>query len=181
MNDPHEEQTGGLQGFPGGRVRLPRLNVPKKLVPDDAEGPETEPTSGSARGEGNAGGRAADRAQGRPSRSSARDRGAPPPDVERDVDGGFLDYFSTESLFGASDEARVDDGDKTSTAYAVLGLTRQASWKEVSQAHRELVAMLHPDRYVDAEDTLREAAERRVRDVNEAYALLRKQRNSSRT
>ena len=40
--------------------------------------------------------------------------------------------------------------------------------------------MLHPDRYVDADDDLRKAAERRVRDVNEAYALLRKQRSPQR-
>jgi len=168
MTTQHEEQTSGLQGFPGGRARLPRLNVPKKLVQPEPEAPATDDET-SAKG-----GRDASRA--RSTRANPRDPG-PPTDETREIDGGFLDYFSTESLFGASDEARGDDVDDTSTAYAVLGLTRQASWKDVTRAHRELVAMLHPDRYVDADDSLREAAERRVRDVNEAYALLRTQRS----
>jgi curved DNA-binding protein CbpA len=62
--------------------------------------------------------------------------------------------------------------------YAVLGLTRTATWEEVSKAHRTLVAQLHPDRYVGAEDTVREAAEERVRVVNEAYATIRRQRSA---
>jgi len=41
---------------------------------------------------------------------------------------------------------------------------------------RKLVSELHPDRYVDADDDVREAAERRVRDVNEAFAEIRRER-----
>jgi curved DNA-binding protein CbpA len=59
----------------------------------------------------------------------------------------------------------------------VLGLRRSASWEDISRAHRKLVSKLHPDRYVGAEDDVREAAERRVRDVNEAYATIRRERS----
>jgi curved DNA-binding protein CbpA len=58
----------------------------------------------------------------------------------------------------------------------MLGLTRAASWEEIAKAHRRLVSQLHPDRYVGADEVVREAAERRVRDVNEAYAKIRRER-----
>lgn len=88
-------------------------------------------------------------------------------------DRGFESYYSTESLFEAppTGPAAGSDG-----PYGMLGLTRAASWDEVAKAHRRLVSQLHPDRYVGADDTVRAAAERRVRDVNEAYATIRRQR-----
>ncbi len=88
-------------------------------------------------------------------------------------DRGFESYYSAESLFETppSGPASGSDG-----PYGVLGLTRTASWEQVSKAHRQLVSQLHPDRYVDAEETVRAAAESRVRDVNEAYATIRRQR-----
>jgi len=88
-------------------------------------------------------------------------------------DRGFESYYSTESLFEAppTGPAAGSDG-----PYGVLGLTRTASWEQVAKAHRTMVSQLHPDRYVDADDTVRAAAERRVRDVNEAYATIRRQR-----
>ncbi|CAB4530199.1 unannotated protein [freshwater metagenome] len=61
--------------------------------------------------------------------------------------------------------------------YAALGLTRLATWKEITVAHRRLLSELHPDRHVDADQELRDLAERRVRDVNEAFATIRRQRS----
>lgn len=90
-------------------------------------------------------------------------------------DRGFEAYYSTDSLFGSS-PAPEDLSTDAEGPYAVLGLTRAATWEQVSKAHRRLVAQLHPDRYVSEESTIREAAERRVRDVNEAYATIRRER-----
>lgn len=88
-------------------------------------------------------------------------------------DRGFEAYYSHDSLF----EKPVDDiVEQTEGPYAVLGLTRTATWEQVSKAHRRLVAQLHPDRYVGEDDLVQEAAERRVRDVNEAFATIRRQR-----
>ena len=87
------------------------------------------------------------------------------------ADRGFEAYYSNESLFEAPAPAPAAEG-----PYAVLGLTRAASWEQVSKAHRRLVSQLHPDRYVGSDDGVREAAEQRVRDVNEAYATIRRQR-----
>lgn len=113
-----------------------------------------------------------------------RPSGAPPEDLRDDEpirrnpdersphkDRGFEAYYSTESLFDQRQPEPAAEG-----PYAVLGLSRSASWEQVTKAHRTLVAQLHPDRYVGADDVVRAAAERRVRDVNEAYATIRRQR-----
>ncbi len=89
---------------------------------------------------------------------------------------GFENYFSTESLFEAV-PSLLDDPNPDEGPYAVLGLTYSASWEEISRSHRSLVSELHPDRYVDADDQVRAAAERRVRDVNEAFATIRRERS----
>ncbi|CAB4704905.1 MAG: DnaJ domain-containing protein [Actinobacteria bacterium] len=67
--------------------------------------------------------------------------------------------------------------DPTAGPYAALGLTRLATWKEITTAHRILLSELHPDRHVEADQELRDLAERRVRDVNEAFATIRRQRS----
>ena len=137
--------------FPGGSPRLPRITPPRRPVPP---------------------------AEQEPSARAAPERTGPAPQ------GTFTDYFSTDSLFGASpprEEAHaavpLGSGDD---AYSVLGISRSASWKEISRAHRTLVSQLHPDRYVDADEETRAGAERRVRDVNEAFSEIRRQRQPSR-
>ncbi len=98
------------------------------------------------------------------------------PDERRPAaDRGYEAYFSNESLFDSSDRARAAAAEP-SGPYEMLGLTRAASWEEIAKAHRRLVSQLHPDRYVGADEVVREAAERRVRDVNEAYAKIRRER-----
>lgn len=185
----HDDQTSDFRGFPGGRVQLPRLNKPKKLVNPEITDDATDETASDAGG--TAGRRSTKRSAPRRSdvgegpirRKTARSdhRGAEPTtDATIEVDGSFLDYFTTDSLFGASPDVDDDMSDATAAAYSTLGVSRRAPWKTVTRAHRELVAMLHPDRYVDADDAVREAAEERVRDVNEAYALLREQRAPTR-
>ena len=59
-------------------------------------------------------------------------------------------------------------------AYRVLGLESDASDAEVDLARRRLIARHHPDRATDA--AARAAAERRTREINAAYARIRKQR-----
>lgn len=95
------------------------------------------------------------------------------------TDQGFDAYYSTESLFGGSPDPGAFSAEEEGP-YGVLGLTRDASWEAVSKAHRRLVAQLHPDRYVREDDQIREAAERRVRDVNEAFSTIRRERAAHR-
>ncbi len=81
----------------------------------------------------------------------------------------------TETLQGASE--LFTEPDPAAGPYAALGLSRLATWKEITTAHRRLLSELHPDRHVEAAQELQDLAERRVRDVNEAFATIRRQRS----
>ena len=67
----------------------------------------------------------------------------------------------------------VEDADP----YAVLGVQRTASWEQITRAHRQLVLRVHPDRYANQDEALRDTAELRIRQVNEAFATIRRQRS----
>lgn len=56
-------------------------------------------------------------------------------------------------------------------ALSVLGLGPDAGPSEISAAYRELAQMLHPDKYGDSK-RLRARAERQMRSLNEARAVL---------
>lgn len=157
-----EHAAGDLQNFPGGRVQLPRLSRPAGTDEFDP-GPHPSPPGASA---------STDSDPTRPSGGS--------PAQHRAVDGTFADYFSTESLFGASPAPEEEVDEDPDSPYTVLGLNRRASWEDVTRRHRLLVSQLHPDRYVGADDATRAAAEHRVRDVNEAYSRIRRERAPSR-
>lgn len=58
--------------------------------------------------------------------------------------------------------------------YAVLGVSPSASDEEIKKAYRELVKKYHPDNYVN--NPLADLAEAKMKDVNEAYDLIVKQR-----
>lgn len=56
--------------------------------------------------------------------------------------------------------------------YEVLGVSRNASIDDIKRAYRELVKKYHPDKYQD--NPLRELAEEKLREINEAYEYLLK-------
>ena len=61
--------------------------------------------------------------------------------------------------------------------YAVLGVREGASQEEIEQAFRELAKKYHPDMYHD--NPLRELAEEKMREINEARDYLIKNSRSS--
>ena len=61
-------------------------------------------------------------------------------------------------------------------SYAVLGLTPEASDGEVDLAYRRLIAQYHPDRLNGAAAELREQAERKAREINQAYDRIKARR-----
>ena len=158
------QSRGSDDGFPGGRTRLPRINRPRSRSaisdPEPVSDPELLVGASAFRSPAFAH-HAGENTQ---RISSAGD------DTE------FGQYYSSESLFESSREQEVNP--KTSDGpYGVLGLTRQASWEQIRSAHRTLVSSLHPDRFVGEAPEIIEDAERRVRDVNEAFAEIRRQRS----
>ncbi|WP_125153384.1 J domain-containing protein [Clostridium rectalis] len=56
--------------------------------------------------------------------------------------------------------------------YEILGLKEGASKEEIKRAYRELAKKYHPDQY--GNNPLRELAEDKMRELNEAYDLLMK-------
>lgn len=54
--------------------------------------------------------------------------------------------------------------------YKVLGVNENASQDEIKSAYRELVKKYHPDKYVN--NPLKNLAEEKMREINEAYDFL---------
>ncbi len=63
--------------------------------------------------------------------------------------------------------------------YEVLGVSENATEEEIKKAYKELVKKYHPDRYQD--NPLADLAEEKLREVNEAYDILMKQKASKST
>lgn len=99
----------------------------------------------------------------------------------------FSDYSPTESLFfhgtgtvqqdpGTGEVTVVTVGDDDPTR--VLGVEPDADWNTIRAAHRKLLAQLHPDRYVTADDRTRTDAAERLAAINVAYHDLEKARRA---
>jgi curved DNA-binding protein CbpA len=56
--------------------------------------------------------------------------------------------------------------------YETLGISPLASLDEARSAFKRLAQIYHPDRFVNAPDAVRDEAERRMRELNSAFASL---------
>ncbi|MGI9033235.1 MAG: J domain-containing protein [Acidimicrobiales bacterium] len=65
------------------------------------------------------------------------------------------------------------------TPYEILGVSPRASPKEITEAYRTLAQIFHPDRFVDSPKNVKAEAERRMKNLTQAYAVARKGVGSS--
>lgn len=66
---------------------------------------------------------------------------------------------------GGAEEGTAEQRDP----FEVLGVPPTASRKEITEAYRALAQQYHPDRHLDSSVRRRRQAERRMRELNEAY------------
>ncbi len=73
---------------------------------------------------------------------------------------------------------RLNQGD---TAFRILGVAPGASGEQIGAAYRKLARLHHPDKVANESLEVREASERRMKEINAAYALLKHPGNGSST
>ena len=61
--------------------------------------------------------------------------------------------------------------------YRVFDLTSDASDAEIDQAYRRLISQYHPDKVAGAAPELRQAAEKKAREINTAYDRIKQLRS----
>jgi DnaJ like chaperone protein len=78
----------------------------------------------------------------------------------------------------ASAPSAAASRDQLADAYAVLGLTEQASEADVKQAYKRLIRENHPDKVASKglPESMRQLAEARSREINAAYDVIKRTR-----
>jgi hypothetical protein len=60
--------------------------------------------------------------------------------------------------------------------YAILGVPPRASDEELEQAYRRRMSEYHPDRVASAAKEIRDMADQRAREINQAYDRIKRER-----
>ena len=79
------------------------------------------------------------------------------------------DYYSIKAMF-------VREEIPSKNAYTILGIDPSASDEEVKKAYREMAKKNHPDLVSSLGEEVRQAAEKKFQEINEAYETIKKQR-----
>lgn len=87
------------------------------------------------------------------------------------IEGVFARYY-VENLQGSRASSGTRYPQRIIDAYAKLGLRPGADLEEVKRAYRRLVFENHPDRFVNASESTRAAAEERTRELNRAIETI---------
>ncbi|MBO4328053.1 MAG: TerB family tellurite resistance protein [Bacteroidales bacterium] len=85
---------------------------------------------------------------------------------------GESDYLSIKAMF-------VREANASENAYKILGVDPNASDEEVKKAYREMAKKNHPDLVSNLGEDVRQAAEKKFQEINQAYETIKKQRGIS--
>ena len=77
---------------------------------------------------------------------------------------------------GVVDQLLHLGGNSIDDAYAVLGLTKEATDDEVRKAYRKMALQYHPDRVATLGDDVKAAAQKKFQEINEAKERIFKAR-----
>ena len=82
---------------------------------------------------------------------------------------------SKKSSEGRTRNANKQNGgwDTSDDPYAVLGIQRDASSDEIKEVYRRLVKQYHPDKVQHLGEEFRELAEKRFKEIQEAYLKIK--------
>lgn len=87
----------------------------------------------------------------------------------------YKEWRSTPKNEGRTGEPKVSVDEKLKSAYEILGVSVGASAEQITAAYRQMAKMYHPDRLAGLAPEFMEIAEERMKDINDAYAKLKKQ------
>jgi len=77
-----------------------------------------------------------------------------------------------ETSWQSAQHVDPDPAQEALWAYACLGVSAEASIREVRIAYHRLAHQYHPDKVAGESDELRALAEQRMKDLNAAYAII---------
>ncbi len=88
--------------------------------------------------------------------------------------GSYSERSGEEGRGDASSQSEhgSEGKDAPKTPYLVLGVGKNASREEIKKAYRELAGKYHPDRVNHLGEEFRELAERRFKEIQQAYQEL---------
>ncbi|UDY35517.1 J domain-containing protein [Dermatobacter hominis] len=175
-DDPEGDRTRPVaRGVPGGATRLPRLRADGHGLEGAGDGPSVEMVGGGFVEDELTRARRSRLARER-SDSPGQQQAAEPVELR------FADYSPMESLFeplpSAPTGASGPTFDLEDAPTRVLGVEDDADWNTIRAAHRKLLAKLHPDRFVTADERTRQDAADKLAAINVAYHELERTRRA---
>lgn len=93
--------------------------------------------------------------------------------------GLVIGHLYDTGVFSSGGRVASPPPEAEADAYAVLGVSEQASQEEIEQAYRRRMSEYHPDKVASAAPELKALAEQRASEINSAYEQIQKRRKNA--